>query len=166
MHQSSFDAMPVSMHDLFARKDPDFKGHVKWTALTRFLVFKVFFKHPDRDFLITPHTLMETGDIKDSRHMDPAFDCPILPTAIKRNLFRLYATIVYLLKGIQLGLPAHPLSKLRAIQHGHPLILEQMVGKDRDDSEFYEALVDIYSLLFKDFVEHPSDGSPLTKDII
>lgn len=102
--------------------------------------------------MITPSNVMQNGDIVESSPMEPMFDCPILRTPFKRNLYRLYTTVVYVSRNIQLGLPMNHLSKLAAIQNAHMHILTE-----QETSSIRPALIDIHNLIFK--------PSPFKKDV-
>lgn len=144
------------MFDLLAHKrhvgGPNFVDDVAWVSMVRKLIFKVFFKYPDRDFLVTPYSLYETGEIIEHLTMPSEFDCPVLPTPIKRNLFRLYATILFLARNAHLGTPKSNLSKLRAMEMGHVHILSQLVP---NKPQIQEALASVYSVLFTDMFVIP-----------
>ena len=144
----------LTMHELYHfMRQHNHVDDVMWANLTHQLIVKLFFAYPNRDFLITPHTLMETGEVLDMNVcMDSVFDCPCLQTPVKRNLFRLYATIVHLTLNIQLGLPEDTLSKYRAILCGHKSIL----AKASCSQTVNESLSAIYLVLFKDGIIHPS----------
>ena len=139
----------------------------KWADMTYELMFKVFYRYPDRDFLVTPVNLLENGDIVETHDMEAAFDCPALPTHFQRNLFRLYATIAFVTRKVQLGNPHNQASRLRAIKDGHLHILRSYFS---DLPDVAGSLNDIYSVLFEDTVVPPqssSDADPLSaSDII
>ena len=138
----------------------------RWGEMTQGLIFKVFYKYPDRDFLITPVNLLENGDIVEAHDMEADFDCPVLPTPFLRNLFRLYATIIFLTRKVLLGNLYDQACRLRAIKDGHPHILMSYVS---DAPEIACALNDIYSMMFEGKVVPPvsSTVKPLSaSDII
>lgn len=137
----------------------------KWSDMAYKLMFKVFYKYPDRDFLVTPVNLLENGDIVEAYKMEAAFDCPVLPTHFQRNLFRLYATIAFVTQKVQLGNLHDHVSRLRALKDGHPHIVRSYFS---DFPDVASALNDIYSVLFKDTIVPPQSSSdPLSaSDII
>lgn len=131
----------------------------RWADMTRKLMFNVFYKYPEKDFLITPVNLLENGDIVEAYDMEAAFDCAVLPTHFQRNLFRLYATIAFVTQKVQLGNPHDQTCRLRAIKDGHFLIIK---GYFLNHPDIAGALNDIYSVLFSGTVVHPE--SPLDTD--
>lgn len=134
-----------------------------WDKMVRMLMRTTFYS--DRDFSVTPHNLLENGDITTAHPMDPAFDCQLLPTAYKRNLFRTYATIARVTAGVQLGIPENPLSKLRAVERGHRSIVNLYFPSHNDKAA--DALHDLYIALIKDVILPPGGESELAAtDII
>ena len=130
-----------------------------WDRMTRAVVFDTFYTHPDRDFLVTPDNLLENGQISETRPMDAAFDCPLLPTPFLRNLFRLYATVANMTQMVQLGIPEDDLSKLRALELGHPHLLEMYY---EPGSLAASSLKDIYAVMFKDVISPPARSPEAT----
>lgn len=112
----------------------------KWRAMVQDLIFKVFHKNPHKDFLVTPVNLLENGYIVETHAMEKVFDCPALPTPFARNLFRLYTTIAFVTKKVQLANPDQA-CQLRAFKDGHPFILTHYFY---DSPEVAQALNDIY----------------------
>lgn len=156
----------LSLHDL-ATSTRGFRGF-RWEHFTRAIVFKTFFCNPDRDFIVTPQNILENGTIEEKFPLDAIFDCPLFPTPYKRNLYRLYVTIAYVTKGIQLGIPFDHMSKLRAIRYGHTQIINTYFNSERDRN-IAIALNDIYSVLNTDVISPPvstNDVLPLATDII
>lgn len=136
----------------------------KWEKMARQVIFKTFYPYPNRDFMVTPINMLENGTMDERHPMEALFDCPLYPTAFMRNLYRLYTTIAYVTKGVQLGLPMDHVSKLRAVEIGHPYILSSYFI---DDPGVAAALSDIYSVMFDDIIVHPpSTAVPLAMDII
>lgn len=128
-----------------------------WETMTNQLIFKTFFQHKDRDFLLTPANLLENGVIVEKYSLDASFDCPLYTTPIKRNLFRLYTTIARVAGAVQLGIPENPLSKLRALEEGHTHLVNQYFG--RGNREVASALNSIYSVMYKEVIELPASSS-------
>ena len=130
---------------------------IKWEQMSRYLVFKLFYKHPNRDFIISPVNILENGEVREVYPMDASFDCPLFPTPFKRNLFRLYATIARVVSGVQLGIPDDHLGKMKALEIGHPYFINEYFQLG---SEAARALKDIYTIMFADTIVEPvSDAS-------
>lgn len=127
----------------------------QWPKMTHNLMSKVFYKYPDRDFLVTPVNLQENGHIVETHEMEAAFDCPVLPTPFHRNLFRLYATIAFVTKKVQLGNPYDQACQLRAIKYGHHHITNSYFS---DHPDIVAALNDIYGALFAHTVVPPKSS--------
>jgi hypothetical protein len=145
------------------RLDKESLMNFRWENLTRQVMFKTFYIYPDRDFMVTPANLLANGVIDETYPIDAAFDCPLLPTAYKRNLFRLYATVVRVAGGVQLGIPEDHLSKLRAVEIGHPHLLKMYFAKNKEVSA---ALLDVYSVMFREDIVGPVGADSDAMDII
>ena len=114
--------------------------------MTHNLIIKAFLKNPTKDFMITPRNLRENGAIFETHPMEACLDCPLYRSPFKRNLFRLYATILQTTMVMQIGIPDNQLSKIRFMgSGGHEYLLKHVI-RDKNE-EVRSALVDIHSIL-------------------
>lgn len=139
----------MSRRKIIQFRPPAGKRLCEWPFDVRRFIFKTLYVHPEKDFLITPQTLLEDGTyVESTTDMDPAFDCMLFSTPFNRNLYRLYVTTAYVALSVQYGLPEHPLLSLRAVKHGHAPLLMAIKGMEGISRSVEEALTTIYGILF------------------
>ncbi|GFR75988.1 hypothetical protein ElyMa_005789200 [Elysia marginata] len=84
---------------------------VDWNCISQ-SVISIISQHPDKDLNINPHSI--TGQITDGAPEEPMFNCTLLSTPLKRNLFRLLSSLLFRVLGVQLGVPTLPHTQLTA----------------------------------------------------
>lgn len=118
----------------------------EWKSLTKHMLLKVILKHPKEDMFISPYTFTTGCEVLYSdaqRAHDNDFGCQALSSPVKRNAYRLYTTLYYAYSGgTFLGHPKSELSKIRAVQEGHLLLISNM------PEEVRESFCDIYLVIF------------------
>lgn len=117
----------LSVHQLYAgNKDSSSFIEVDWMCMARDVIENAIRPFPSAEYNINPYTLKENGAItSDAAPRDPSFTCNLLATAVERNLYALYATMLYVSTGMRLGLHYSDPSKLAAfcLSHEHIMVM-------------------------------------------
>ena len=133
------------------RNNRDF-WEFRWDVLVR-NVLRIIYKCPKIDLMITPTNLLANGCIiAPEAPLQPEIDCPILQTPFARNVFRLYATLLLVCVNITLGNPYDHVSKLRAAENTHKLIIDTLV--DLKNQFLREGLDNLHLILFSGNLVH------------
>lgn len=93
-------------------------------------LIKTFGDDPDRDLFITPRTLLEDGTVvvQPDQLTEREFECPLLPTAFARNVFRLYSSILYMATGYLLASPNDPIAQYEAAVNTHSYMMASAIS--------------------------------------